>query len=749
MRLCHAAGLFLVSLVLFGCSREQTELVIRPSRQFSFSLLDSSQIVVEVVNLPRQPALSLRDSIMFQDLSISELLDEARGHYVAALEMQDKGDSLKSADEFEKSIEILNQVSYYPDIESNQDFDDLSRSVIEDYEKYIAKVSTLGPGSSVFALREKLSQVLDTVTVTNVYLARTPAGTLVPLVMNDIVEKTIDFFSNRARRIVERWIYNSGKYFPIVRRILKEEGVPEELCYLAMVESGVNPVARSWAKAVGMWQFIKGTGRRYGLQANWVIDERRDFEKSTRAAARHMRDLYARYNDWYLVLSAYNCGEGNVDRAIRRGKATDFWTIRRYLPRETRGYAPQYIAISLMAMDPQDYRLDSIEVADSLSFETVTVDDCVNLEALARCANTDVETLRELNPELVHSFTPPNMKGYVLRVPRGMASRFADEYRKIPDTEKRNFAAHTVRRGETLKSIAKRYGVSIAALKEINQLGRRSSVRRGMTVVVPVSGSGASSFADLAEAGPQDEAPAKPGSVLKRPEQGKRAVAHIVKKGETLGQIAEQYRVRLTDLRNWNGLSYRNLVKAGQELTVWIPISSRVDIAKARAPGVEPRKGTSGAQQRDPAGKTAAAAGERAAGGTHVVKRGESLISIAKQYGIGASILRAANNLTSDRIDAGQRLTIPSSKQGGTPAQEERRSAAATEEQKGTPSPPGKVITHKVLPGETLGEIAVEYGVRATDLRRWNGLKTNRIRAGQRLKIYPQSSSIEDRAAHG
>ena len=311
----------------------------------------------------------------------------------------------------------------------------------------------------------------------------------IPIVINARVEQFIQCFQTTLREKFVTWLARSGKYMPFMKRLLKDQGLPEDLVYIALIESGFNPYAYSRSKAVGPWQFIYLTGKKYGLKVNWWVDERRDPEKSTIAAAKYLKDLYETFACWYLAAAGYNAGEYKIVKAMKRYRTEDFWTLTkvRYLKRETKDYVPLMIAAALVAKDPEKYGFTDVEYQKPLRYEKVMVPELTGLSVVANACEASLEEIKDLNPELRRGVTPPNENDYEIKIPFGRRDLFEVTFHILQAYEKFEFKTHLVKKGETLKGIAKLYRVDLEPLLELNHLTKATPISKGTILSIPIS----------------------------------------------------------------------------------------------------------------------------------------------------------------------------------------------------------------------------------------------------------------------
>jgi len=484
-----------------------------------------------------------------------------------------------------------------------------------------------------------------------------------------------------------KWLGRMHRHLPMVRKIFAEEGLPSDLAYLPLIESGYNAEAYSWAHAVGIWQFIKSTGRGYNLEINWWVDERRDPEKSTRAAAKYLKKLYGMFNDWHLALAAYNCGEGRVSRTMTKTGVKSYWDLS--LPTETRTYVPLFIAALLIAKNPAQYGFETVDTLQPLICDVVMVNEVVDLKLAAKCAESDFATMKSLNPELVRQCTPPNVQKYPLKVPKGATSIFVENYKSIPEAEKVAWTRHEVKSGESFWSIARRYGTSVQALMDANSLKDSKSLKPGMHLLIPIPGVSDGKYAGIID---DDEPKSKPDKQTKTAATSASAAStkpsqYTVQSGDTPAKIARDHGVSTSTLLSANGLAEDDVIHVGQQLKI---------------PGVSKSKGSEHL--------------------SHTVLAGESLWSIARKYGVTVSQIRTWNNMQSDKLSAGMMLAI-----GGGDA------TKSTDIAKASTRATSKY--HTVKSGENLWSIAREHDITISELKDWNNLTSEKLDIGAKLVI--------------
>jgi membrane-bound lytic murein transglycosylase D len=385
----------------------------------------------------------------------------------------------------------------------------------------------------------------------------------IPLALNSKVEYFLYYFQTNGKPAFSRWLSRSSRYIPMMKEILTREGMPEDLVYVAMIESGFQMHARSWANAVGPWQFISETGRRYDLRIDQWIDERKNPVKATTAAALYLKELYGMFKgDWYLAAAGYNAGENKILRAISMYNTSDFWEISRgsYLKRETKEYVPKLLAAAIIAKDPARYGFTDIAYLTPIEYDTVRIPSRTNLDLAAKLSGTSYESIKELNPDLRHWCTPPNYPDYLLKIPKGSKAQFETEYAKIPEdqrfTERVLYSRYKARKKDSLKSVARRFNTTPAALAELNGLSAKSKGRIvvGTSLLVPVK-----QTVDFSHEGRTPKPAASKGSFAKY---------YTIKSGDTLSALSKRFNVSTQLLSTWNNLKAKVALKPGRRIII-------------------------------------------------------------------------------------------------------------------------------------------------------------------------------------
>jgi len=430
---------------------------------------------------------------------------------------------------------------------------------------------------------------------------------------NDDVERWMNYFLGDGRTVYQKWLDRQGIYTEIFEEVFAEEGLPPELTYHAMIESGYSTSAYSWAHAVGLWQFIRSTGTKYGLRCDWWVDERRDPAKSTRAAARYLAELYEEFQDWELALAAYNVGEYKIRKQINQQDTRDFWKLK--LPRETRNHVPKFYAALILGTSPDEYGFER-KTAARRATDRIQVDFSVDFDVLGDCCGVPASTLAELNPALIRRATPPDDDGYLVSVPAGTAERALAALAALPPESRIQWAHHRVRGGDTLSEIAEQYGTSVYAISEANRMRSVHRLRIGQELLIPSGHRSAVAPPSFATSDPEPTT--------------SRKLTYVVRRGDTLSEIADRYGTSSSRLRSWNRIG--TYIYPGQQLTIY-------------------------------QGKSGSSSSSSSGGDTVVqVRKGDTLWDIARAHGVSLTSLLSANGLSKrSMIRPGDRIRVPRS----------------------------------------------------------------------------------------
>lgn len=605
----HLALYTLILMILLACSSPDPGRLMRADNDKAVSSDDPQS----TQNPPDDPNMSPADA-----LEIDREIDRAEYYYARGVRYFQMGTLDSAQQAYELALEVLSEIDIdseeYPDQAVRMDR--LLNEIEQDFRLTLMSTGVLYSESSVAAFRDLFEDVKNfkKLKESNAFRDFDKTDSVkydIPIEWNEKVENSLAYLQTVARDAFATYLERSGRYKQIVENILTEYSLPHDLAYLPLIESGYNPHAYSYARAVGMWQFISATGRTYGLDRNWWYDERRDFEKSTRAAAKHLKDLYDEFGSWNLALAAYNGGAGRVRREIRKKKTDDFWKLR--LHKQTMNYVPLFMAATIIAKQPQKYGF-SPNYEPALEYDTVKCSKCISFKNIASKTGISVSNLELLNPELRRGVTPPDIREYSLRIPKGSTSRFLASYDDIPSEQNTNWVRHTIRRGETVSTIARRYGVSIASIVQANNLGKRRKIYAGKTLMIPIP-PGKSYASGSSEASPRR-------TTIQRSNNGR----YLVRNGDTLWDIAVAHGVTVSALKRANSLS-SNRIYAGRELVI-------------------------------PGGKQSSA-DPKPVFVKYKVRRGDNLWKIAKARGTTVEIIKGANGLVSNEIYPGMSLMVP------------------------------------------------------------------------------------------
>jgi membrane-bound lytic murein transglycosylase D len=456
-----------------------------------------------------------------------------------------------------------------------------------------------------------------------------------PVVLNNKVDMYLNLFQNKQREQFRRWLAKSAIYRPMMEKELEEAGLPKDLVYLAMIESGYNERACSSAKAVGLWQFMQATGRQYDLQIDKYMDERRDPIKSTKAAVTYLSDLYKEFADWHLAVAAYNGGPGTIRSGLKKHNVDNFWDLaaKEYLHLETKRYVPKLIAALLIAKDPEKYGFTDVPYYEPLRYDTLTVGPGMSLDAIALISNSTTEEIQQLNQGLRLGKTPLNRDRYEVRIPQATAEIATKNLSRLHSIASTGYKTHKVRKGDTLSIISKRYGINKTTIKKVNNL-HNGKLAYGRNLRIPYS---TVTYRLIPEGSSQALAAYRDNLIL-----------HRIRPGDTLSKISKKYNVPPEMIVGWNGLKNVHSIRAGQQLALYIDSGDKLIAGEDETPITYFK-----AEKKKTKNSISEALYE-----WYNVQNGDSLWTISKKFSASTADIKKWNNLKSNLIHPGSQLKL-------------------------------------------------------------------------------------------
>lgn len=639
-------GLIIVAsffiLGLTGCSKPVVRSTAFKPPATAKTEKDSSQTTEAVQDELDSPVVLDKDNpSALEEDAVRLQLREARDYYAKGVFYNQQGEWKQAQESFEKGLEILSELDLDPEQDEDyaKEFNKLTHEIEEDYKETLESLGELSSESSVSAFVQRFEDLknikkengVETIPE-DLLQGEEPSGSEsiyeITIEDNPRVMKALNYLQTVGRKPFEKYLKRSGKYMDLMLEIIKSKNLPENLVCLPFIESGFSAKAYSWAHAVGFWQFIASTGRNYGLDRNWWMDERRDFVKSTHAACNYLAFLYDTFKDWNLALAAYNAGEGGIGRAVVRQNKRDFWGLK--LKKQTYNYVPLFMASAVIAKNPEKYGF-YVTPDPALVYDEVEIDKCLDLKSIAKVLDIELETLRELNPELLRDITPPHVYNYNLRIPKNSSEVFWSYYNQLPVQKKTYWVTHKVQRGETLSRIAYKYGVSTSTLAKTNNLSTKSKLKRGQPIKIPVvvSQKYAASEVIKKNSSPKIASTVKPKAV-----EQQKLIRYRVKSGDSLFELAQRFNTTPSQIRKLNGIKKQdyliqgNIIKLPLKTTLAQNDDNFIDKATHKVL-------------------------------VYIVKSGDTLWGIAQSFGTSLRSLKDWNNLMNPRkLKPGQRLKI-------------------------------------------------------------------------------------------